>query len=169
MEKQTKNIITRKFVEKELWFYNTADIRSSLVFCAGLSLVFVPMTLLMVYAVCSEVRSLWIKILLIILCAPIISAPLWINSISFFIAIAERKMLKKGEFDIVARELLYKCENTYHRHTLKMLNFDGFKGIAVSNVYYELSAKGDIFYIVHYRNKNIIKLFYYSKIYEYKE
>ena len=45
MEKQTKNEITREFIEKELRFYNTADIRSTLVLCGGLSLFFVPLTI----------------------------------------------------------------------------------------------------------------------------
>ena len=67
MEKQTKNVITRDFIEKELRFYNTADIRSTLVLCGGLSLFFVPLTIGAVYGFFALLENVCLKILLSVL------------------------------------------------------------------------------------------------------
>ena len=42
MEKQTKNIITREWIEKELWFYNTADLKVGIGIFAIVFLVCIP-------------------------------------------------------------------------------------------------------------------------------
>ena len=42
MKKPTKNIITREFIEKELRFYNTADIKAGLLLGSVLSALLIP-------------------------------------------------------------------------------------------------------------------------------
>ena len=67
MEKQTKNVITREFIETELRFYNTASIRLTLILCGALSLIFVPLTIGVVYGFFSLLKNIWLKIVLSVL------------------------------------------------------------------------------------------------------
>ena len=46
---ETKNIITKEAIEKELKFLNKADIRSSLVLIAVMALIFVPLSIMPIY------------------------------------------------------------------------------------------------------------------------
>lgn len=170
MEKQTKNEITREFIEKELRFYNTADIRSTLVLCGGLSLLFVPLTIGVVYGFFALLENVCLKILLSVLVGGLTSAPIWINLLSLITSLREQKLLQNGDFDIVVCEVQYKDEKlVYRRHTEKFFHFVGFKEISVGNVYYDLSSQGDEFYIVHYKGCTNIKLLYSLKMYELKE
>lgn len=168
MEKQTKNIITREWIEKELRFYNTADIRSTLVVCGALSLIFVPLTFGAVYGIFLLSVNILLKLLFSLLTGAITSAPIWMNLLTLRGAFAERKMLQHGDFDIVTREVLYKSEKPYRRHIEEFLHFAGFKGIMVGHTTFQLASKGDEFYIVHYKTKNAISLLYSVKLYEYQ-
>ena len=169
MEKQTKNIITRDFVEKELRFYNTADIRYALVVCGALSLLFVPLIIVCVCGFFSLFETLWLKIILSVLFGGFISAPVWGTLLSLIGSLKERKLLKNGHFNIVVCEVQYKDEKPVQRHTEKFLHFYGFKEISVENVNYDLVSQRDEFYIVHYKGDTNIKLLYSLKMYEYIE
>ena len=169
MEKQTKNEITREFIEKELRFYNTADIRSTLVLCGGLSLLFVPFTVGIVCGIFALLQTAWIEILLSILIGALTSAPIWINLLSLRMSLKERKLLQNGDFDIVVCKVQYKDEKLVHRHTEKFLHFNGFKEVSVGNVNYDLVSQGDEFYIVHYKGRTEIKFIYSLKMYVLKE
>lgn len=169
MEKKTKNVITRDFIGKELRFYNTADIRSTVVLCGALSLLFVPITIGAVYGFFALLENIWLKILLSVFVGGLTSAPIWINLLSLKASLAERKLLQNGEFDIVVCEVQYKDEKLVHRHTEKFLHFNGFKEISVGNVNYDLVSQGDEFYIVHYKEHTSIKLLYSLKMYDYTE
>jgi hypothetical protein len=169
MEKQTKNIITRKWVEKELRFYNTANIRSALVFCGTFSLLSVPLTILIVYAACTVFENIVLKIALSIFMGAFTSAPTWIYLLLTFYLLSERKLLNRGEFDIVTRELLYKNEKMVHRHLEEFLHFQDFKEISVGHTSFQLALQGDTYYIVHYKTKKSIKLLYSAKMYEYHD
>lgn len=169
MEKQTKNVITRDFIEKELRFYNTADIRSTLVLCGGLSLFFVPLTIGAVYGFFALLENVYLKILLSVLVGGLTSAPIWINLLSLKTSLTERKLLRNGDFEIAVCEVQYKDEKLVHRHTEKFLHFVGFKEISVGNADYDLSSQGGEFYIVHYKGCADIKLLFSLKMYEFKE
>ena len=169
MEKQTKNVITREFIEKELRFYNTADIRSTLVLCGALSLLFVPLTIGIVYGFFVLFKTVWLKILFSILVGALTSAPVWINLLSLKTSLTERKLLQNGDFDITVCDVQYKDEKPVQRHTEKFLHFVGFKEISVGNVNYDLTAQGDEFYIIHYKGLTDIKLIYSLKMYVLKE
>ena len=169
MEKQTKNEITREFIEKELRFYNTADIRSILVLCGVLSLFFVPLTIGAVYGFFALLENVYLKILLSVLVGGLTSSPIWINLLSLKTSLREQKLLQNGDFDIVVCEVQYKDEKLVHRHTEKFLHFNGFKEVSVGNVNYDLVSQGDEFYIVHYKGRTEIKFIYSLKIYVLKE
>ena len=169
MEKQTKNEITREFIEKELRFYNTADIRSTLVLCGGLSLLFAPLTIGAVYGFFALLENVCLKILLSVFVGGLTSAPIWINLLSLRTSLTERKLLRNGDFEIAVCEVQYKDEKLVQRHTEKFLHFVGFKEISVGNVNYDLVSQGDKFYIVHYKGCTEIKFIYSLKMYVLKE
>lgn len=169
MEKQTKNVITREFIEKELRFYNKADIRSTLVLCGVLSLLFVLFTVGIIYGFFTLLKTLWLKVLLSVFVGALTSAPIWLNLLSLKRSLKERKLLRNGDFDITVCELQYKDEKPVHQHTEKFLYFAGFKEISVGNVNYDLVSQGDEFYIIHYKGFTNIKLIYSLKMYELKE
>lgn len=168
MNKQTKNIISREWVAKELLFYNTADIRYALVLCGVFSLFFLPLTVLLIYSICSSYENVALEIFFSVILGTISSAPIWINILSLRKSFAERKMLKRGEFDVVTREVTDKSEKLIHRHLEEFLCFNDFKETTVDHTVFQLASVGDEFYIVHYKTKNTIKLLYPAKIYEYK-
>ncbi len=169
MEKQTKNIITREWVAKELHFYNTADIRATLVLCGILSLFFVPLSVALVYEIVTLFKNALLKIFISIFVGGSMSAPVWTNLLALHTSLKERKMLLKNEFEIAIRTVLYKSEKIVHRHIAEYLHFEDFKEISVEHTTFQLSSQGDDFYIVHYKGSKLIKLLYSSKIYEYKE
>ena len=169
MEKQTVNVITREFIKKELRFYNTADIRSTLVLCGAISLLLVPLTIGVVCEILELFKPEWLKILLSVLVGGLVGAPIWLILLSLRTRLRERKLLQNGDFDIVVCEVQYKDEKLVHRHTEKILHFVGFNEISVGNTTYDLASQGDEFYIVHYKGFKDIKLFYSLKMYVFKE
>ena len=169
MKKQTKNVITREFIEKELRFYNTADIRSTLVLCGALLLIFGPFTLGVIYGFFTLLKTTWLKILFSVLVGALTSAPVWLNLLSLRTSLKKRKLLRNGDFDITVCEVQYKDEKPVQRHTEKFLHFVGFKEKSVGNVDYDLTAQGDEFYIIHYKGHTDIELVYSLKMYVLKE
>lgn len=165
MEKQTKNIITREWIEKELRFYNTADIKSRLVLCSVFTVIFLPITIALVYGITKSFNIVLAEIVLSIFIGGITSSPIW----GFFLlirnALCERKMLARGEFDIVTCDVSYKSQEMVHRHMEEYLHFCGFNKISVGHTTFQLASAGDTFYIVHYKGKKDIKLFYSAKMY----
>ena len=168
VEKQTKNIITREWVEKELRFYNTADIKAMLVLCGALSLVLIPFTVGFVYAICVFVPNVALKIILSVLIGALSTAPVWINLLGLRGALSERKLLRRGEFDIAVRTVTRKSEKPVYRHVEEFLHFDDFEEISFGHTKFQLASHGDEFYIVHYKTRKTIKLLYSAKMYEYE-
>ena len=64
MQKQTKNIITREWLEKELYFYNTAALRTHAVICATVSFLLLPIIILCVVGLCNSIYNVFFKLLL---------------------------------------------------------------------------------------------------------
>ena len=166
MEKQTKNVITREFREKELGFYNTAHIRSTLVLCAGLSLLFVPLTVLAVCGVCWAFTAVLLEIIISVLLGSVLSAPVWINLLCLIPKLKERKLLQNGDFVIAVCEMSYKEKKTVRRHTENVLHFVGFDGASVASTTFDLASQGDEFYVVHYKGLTGIELLYPLNLYE---
>jgi hypothetical protein len=169
MEEQTKNIITREWVEKELRFYNAADIRSRLVVGGSFLLALAPLTVGIIFGILSFSVALPLKIAFCIFLGILMNYPAWIVLFSLCVSIAERKLLLNGEFDITVRELLHKKETLYRRHLKTCLRFEDFKDVAVADTQFQLASKGELFYLIHYRTRKSVKLLYSCKMYEYKE
>lgn len=167
MEKTTKNVITREWVEKELRFYNGADLRSVAVTLPVMALVFIPLTALIVSGVSSEVERVWLKILISVLIGALTSCPAWGCLCSLYFGLREKRMLQNGEFEIVTREVLYKIEKPVRRHMEEFLGFDDFGEVLVGHTDYQLAAAGDLFYIVRYKGRKKVRLLYSAKMYEY--
>ncbi len=164
-----KNILTRDYVERELQFYNKADIRSTLVLSAVMALFFIPFAILGIVLVMAVVDELILKIVLCTLLGTLLSCPCWLHVLALIKHFQEGKQLKNSEFEIVTRKVRDKSEKVVHRHTEKFLSFEDFRDISVGGTTYDLSTYGDVFYIVHYRGKNEIKLLYPEKMYDFKE
>ena len=166
MKKQTKNIITREWIEKELRFYNTADIKSRLVLCGVFTVILLPITIALIYGILLSLDNVLVKIVLSIFMGAITSSPIWLSFLLIQNAFCERKMLARGNFDIVTCDVSYKSEEMVHRHMEEYLHFSGFNKISVGHTTFQLTSAGDTFYIVHYKDKKDIKLLYSAKMYE---
>lgn len=169
MEKQTKNIITREWVEKELRFFNTARIKSTLVAVGIPSLLFLPFAFAVVRYFFTTYDKLWFEILMAVIFGGLLTLPTWICLSVILKCLSEKKMIDRGEFDVVKLELQYKSERRVRRSYEELLHFGGFKAESVGHTTYQLASAGDEFYIVHYSGNDEIVLLYSAKMYEYKE
>lgn len=170
MEKQTKNIITREWVEKELRFYSMADIKASILMCGILSTIFIALAVVMDVLVIEGAHNLIFEIVFCVLWTSLSLIPVVISVVSLCESIAKRKLFLSGEFDITTHAVSYKYEKVTRRNTILFLVFPGFKDRAVGNTTYFHAAIGDEFYIVHYRTnkaKKRAELVYSTKMYEY--
>lgn len=166
---QSRNIITRKQIEDELYFYNTADIKATVVLCLCLALFFGPLAFGILYLIITETTDISLKIGLSIPLGALFSAPIWGNLIRLAKHLAKRSLLKKGLFEVKILPVSDKYESNRNRSTAKLLEFPNLKEIAVSSTTYSLASWGDEFYVIHYRGKSKIELLYSLKTHEYKE
>ena len=169
MEKQKRNVITREWVEKELRFYNRADLRHGLLLFSVCSVIFIPLTVLLVYGFSTDMDTLIGKIFMTAFVGIVISAPVWAKGISLWRILKERILLRRGEFHVVTRPLLYKRQELVGRHTEYFLFFKDFKRASVDSTNYELAERDDEFYLVYYGTRKLILLLYSAKRYEYQE
>lgn len=168
MPKQTKNIITRETLEKELRHGCKAGARFSLTVSGALSVVFVPLTIGLVSLIWMTVGNTVMKILLSVLLGGLMTSPIWALLLNTVLCFKEMKLLDRGDFDVVTLELLRKSEIIVHRHLEEVLHFNGFKKKSVDHTVYQLASPGDEFYIVHFKGSREIRLLYPLKMYEYK-
>lgn len=169
MKKETKNIITREFIEKELRFFNTAETRSTIGLCGSLSLFLLPLTLVAIYVICYIIENIWLRLLLSALAAMFINAALLVNAWKLRNLMKDKKALERGEFDIVTRKVITKSERMDSHSTNEFLHFNDLKEVAVGHTVFQLACEGDEFYIVYYKNQDSIELLYPAVMYEYKE
>lgn len=170
MEKQTKNIITRKWVEKKLHFYNSADMKAGLLLCAIITAVCGILTAIVVGVTLTSAESLISKIVFSIIGGGVFVAPIVVVFCQLGNTVAEKKLLDRGEFDIVTRKLSYKKERVTRRNIILLLKFPDFSERSVDQTTYFHAGIGDEFYIVVYRTnrkKQRIKMLYSAKMYEY--
>lgn len=173
MEKQTKNIITKESIAKELRFLSGADIRTAIILGVVSSVFCIPLTIGSVLAIFKEFNNIIIEIILCILIGGICILPVAVTAFIIVKRLMERRLIDKGEFEISTRELLYKEEKYErrgrHHRTVKVLHFSGFEVATLGGTVYQLAAAEDKFYLVHYRGKSSVMLFYPAKMYEYRE
>ena len=166
MQMQTKNIITREWVEKELRFYNSAHIKSSVVLFIVVTLIFAPATVAMVYGIDVTFDNTVFKILLSAFVIPILIAPMCIWFVYIVKGLRDKRMLACGSFEIVVADLSYKAEEYIHRRLEEKLYFPGFNKLTVGHTAYQLASAGDSYYLVCYKGRKKIELFYPQKLYE---
>ena len=170
MEKHTYNIITRDELRKELLFYNKADICSSLVLLGVVSVFCIPLTLFLVFGVSMPFESVLFNTVFSVIIGLISSSPIWLMLYVLVSALIERKRLTCDEFDVVTRELSYKSDQLVrrgrHMHVEELLHFSDFKPTSVDHTAFQLASAGDVYYIVHYKGKDEIKLLYSTKMYK---
>lgn len=169
MATPTRNIITRKQIEEELYFLNSADIKATIVLCLCLSLFFAPLTYGVVYGISLMSGVTALEIILMISLGALCSAPIYSNLIVLAKHLSKRSLLKKGLFQITVLPVSDKYESSRNRSTVRLLEFPNLKEIAVSGTTYALAAWGDDFYVVHYQGKKTIELLYSLKTHELKE
>ncbi len=163
MKEQTKNIITREKIEKELQFYNTAGLKHTAVGFAAVILIFGVFSLLT-----SAFSSEMAIVSCLVGCVPMIAILVLLIRL-----LIERKRLKNGEFEITLRHLLYKDEKMIRsgksRRVQEMFHFEGFDEVWANHTEYQLSSMNDEFYIVHYEGSKKAQMVFPLKLYEYKE
>ena len=170
MEKTTKEIITREFIENELRFLNRASIRAGLALTASTALISIPITAMLLWFAVSSHVILGFKIFLCIFsilvgCSPMLPGVLfWIRTLS------QVRLLGQGAYDVSLQELSYKCEKYVRRHYKEVLCFSGFEDVEVGHTAYQLASAGDAYYLVTYRTRRKeTQLLYAAKMYEYRE
>ena len=163
MEKQTKNLITRKEIEKDLLFNNTASIKYTSVCLAAVVFAFGGIGLFML-ALSYRAAIFTFVIAGIITC---------VFLVMFARIFIERKHLKNGDLEIVIRPLLYKDEKLIRSgrsHRLQeMFHFEDFDEVWVNRTEYQLAAMNDEFYIGYYKGSKKVEKVFPLKMYEYKE
>ena len=180
MDRDSKKIITREWVENELRFYNTADIKYLSVNLITLGLALGVPTYFCLLLTWSCFDSLWAKLLmsgpLAFLVLFIVFSILW----QLIGKLRERRALKKGNFDVVLRTVQYKTEKGAYRRVrrrgrrrlqlVEYLVFDQFGAVEVDHDEYYRTNAGDEFYMaVYYLPKPKVRLRYSARSYQYKE
>ena len=172
MEKQTKNIITKKMIESKLDFLTKADIRASvLLYFLGFVVSF-----LVFGVIFGGAYAMWGHAEGIVLGA--VGAVGLILLIGYFIkdvygVISSRRSVKRGEIEVSIEALSYKAEEAEGDgrswRLVRYFYFPSFSKTAVGNTEFQLASNGDEFYIVHYKGEDRAVLLYSLKRYEYKE
>ena len=172
MEKQTKNIITKKMIESKLDFLTKADIRASvLLYFLGFVICFIAFGIIF-----GGAYAMWGHAEGIVLGA--IGVVGLILLIGYFIkdvygVISSRRSVKRGEIEVSIEALSYKAEeaegNSRSLRLVRYFYFPSFSKAAVGNTEFQLASNGDEFYIVHYKGEDRAVLLYSLKRYEYKE
>jgi hypothetical protein len=178
VERESKQIITREWVENELRFYNTADIKYLTVNLFSLGLVLGLLIYLALLLGWSVTASLWLKIVPTCLLGGVYLIIMGSLLAQLIEHLMERRALKKGNFDVVVRQVQYKTEKLDHRyaarhHHLRLeeyLVFDQFGAIKVDHDEYSRTSAGDEFYmVVYYLPKPKVRLRYSKRSYQYRE
>ena len=169
MEKVTKNKIDRAYIARELSALRRGIRRYSIGAFFVLLPFFVPVTVFAVLDLVSSLGSLGAKIVWGFLAGALLSSPLWLMLVLFFISLKERRMITRGAYFVVKRTLSFKDETLVNRRLVRRLHFPGFSPFAVGSRVYEFSFSGEEFYVVHYLGSKEIKLIYSTQIYEYSD
>ena len=164
MEKTTKNILTRESIAKDLAANLKGEFAMSLFFSILFSVIFIPMIIGCFYALFWEVDNVILAVAKAVVCLIFIvcfSLPIILNIIPLVSAIIKKRKLKRGEFDVIVRELSYKREVYRHKGGVeRRFVFVGFKEVAVMQNVYQFSSSDDEFYLVVFSGKKNIEALY---------
>ncbi len=170
----TKNILTKKFIEDELRFICNANRRAGIRLLICTSPICIAFALLMLWASVNAFNSLAPKIILgiIFISVPLLPVLLFIYMI--YDGIRATKLVDNGRYTIITKELSYKTEEYRSRgrgsdYLARLLHFPDFNPIEVNSTTYQIASNDDLFYFVMFNNERQPRLFYNSKMYEFKE
>ena len=170
MKKQTKNILKRSDIEKEMREANRIFLRSDLLSFFSLFLITVPLSCLFIYSFFQQAFHVFGVVSL--LCGLFIFAPNAYFAIALFRGIQEKKLLDQGAWGVECDYVTQKTdgEMRYRYRVVKVLYFSKHRKHEVDSTIFECTDLGDEFYIVvlHGR-KRIEKSIYPCKLYEWKE
>ena len=172
MEKVKKNIITRESIAKDLAANLKGDFAMSLFLSILLSVIFIPMIIGCFYALFWEVDDVIFAVAKIVVCLIFIvcfSLPIILNIIPLVSAIIKKRKLKRGEFDVIVRELSYKREVYVRKSLEQRFVFAQYGEVAVGSTAYQLSSSEDEFYLVVFSGKKNIEALYPLKTFEFVE
>ena len=172
MEKQTKNIITKKMIESELDFLTKADIRASVrLYFPGFVICFLGSGIILWGAYEMREHAEGIVLGAIGVVALILLIGYFIKDV--YGVISSRRSVKRGESEVSIEALSYKAEEAEGDgrswRLVRYFYFPSFSKTAVGNTEFQLASNGDEFYIVHYKGEDRAELLYSLKRYEYKE
>ena len=168
VEKQTKNTITREWVEKELCFCNRADIRSNMLLCVAFSLISIPLAIALFGVVLKAFDRVLLGIVVGIPVGGLFLAPVFCFLYLLCVSLKKRKLIVQGEFEIVTRTVSYKSERLHRNRVTEYLHFEEFAPVEVGGLQAQLASVGDEYYLVCFCGKKKVELFYPAKMYEYR-
>ena len=173
MEKQTKNIITRKEIEKKLRFDNRASLKVSTLAFLATALVGVLWVVFFI-PFFFESPNFGLGVLFFLF-AIVGTVPAWALLPNFVKDLKEYRNLKNGDVEIVTRPLLYETEETCYTRKTRMeytkhkFHFEGFDAFLASPEQSKAFGRDDEFYIVYYKGSKKVEKVFPLKMYEYKE
>ena len=182
MERQTKNLITRDWVEQELRFYNRADFRFGLLTGGLLTLLSAFACVFPGWPLFSISTSIWTKGFVCLFFGGTFLYVFFGVAVKHMVDwVVAKRLLDRGAFGVVVRRVQYKTEKAeyrvralrirLHRIRLKeMLVFEEFGEVEVDHTEYQLAEAGDEYYIVVcFTPKPKLRMWYSCKTHEYRE
>ena len=167
MTKESKNVLSRETVKKDLTHLAKADLVQDIVLLAVMLLIFVPLAFLSVYA------AKFILILGVVL-ALVCAVPIVIFACRTVRDAITLRLIKNGGFsvekDTVSQLSRGEIPRKYSegRHTVDVIYFTKYGRYVSNGATFELSSVGDEFYLVILRaKKEKLVLAFNTKIYEY--
>ena len=172
MEKTTKNVLTKESIAKSLSRSFKDEIYMQLFLTILLSVIFIPLSIGCFYALFWEVDNVIFAVAKAVVCLIFIvccSLPIILNVIPLVSALIKKRKLKRGEFDVIVRELSYKREVYVRKSLEQRFVFAQYGEVAVGSTAYQLSSSEDEFYLVVFPGKKNIEALYPLKTFEFVE
>ena len=171
MREEKRELLTKKYVKEELLFYNSADIKTSILAIGMMSFIAIMMSFL--FAIASLIFSIVVLSVFLILDLGFVYC--------IFLELGEKKVIENDGFEVVTDKVLYKREDFEIKRrfmwgrirsgkTVRRIHLENFGNIKVDSTKYDLATNGDIFYVVvcHYK-KPTPALFYSERTHVYNK
>lgn len=165
MEKETKNVLTREILKKDLKKLQKDQIIITVIFFAAILIVWLPIILLGLTDI-EDALFLWLVLLIF---------GLFCFALAIFNLISVKRafrLIENGDFSVIKETVSAKVsgERISRRHHEDVLYFGHYGRYIPTRTVFRLSSVDDKFYLVILGGrKKTIALAYPCKMYEYKE
>lgn len=165
MAKETKNVLTREILKKDLKKLQKDQIIITIIFSAVLLIVWLPIILLGLTDI-EDALFLWLVLLIF---------GLFCFALAIFNLISVKqafRQIENGDFTVITETVSGKVsgERVSRRRYEDVLYFGHYGRYTPSRTVFQLSSVGDEFYLVFLgAHQRVISLAYPCKMYEYKE